>query len=181
VDAIPSARGAGSTWRVGSRSIREVVFFVDPSARCRCARRLLCARVEGFGGTRRAVLALRGACETRPAQGRVGIHARHDSNRSSAHHLLSALATVHARGARPRSATVRATMFGRTQAVARNVSRRLAFASTELAHRPARPVAHCDRSRHPVDAPRGQRGSFARTPADGPERAMPRGKGVDAA
>jgi hypothetical protein len=178
VVAIPSARGAGLTWKVGPRPIREVANSEDPPALCRRARLLPRRRVGWPGGTRCAVLVHRGACSARPAQGRVGNPSRRGSEHSSTHPLLSAQASVFA-GSRPAAAW--AARVDRANPAERITSRAKAFATVALARRPVLFGAARAFEGLPAEAQGSHRGqsAFARPSwsRSGPRRA----KGVKAA
>jgi hypothetical protein len=179
--AIPSARGAGLTWKVGPRPIREVANSEDPPAHCRRARPRPRRRVGWPGGTRCAVLAHRGALSARPAQGRVGNPSRRCSEHASTHPLLSAQASVFAGrdSSRPAAAWV-ARDEGATPAT-RIISRAKALATVALARRPVLFGAARAFEGLPAEAQGSHRGqsAFARPfwSQSGPRRA----KGVKAA
>jgi len=138
VIAIPSVRGAGLTGRVEPTRVQEVAVAVVPWDNPGRAEPsgVTAADLQGLAsGKRFAFTAYRGACDSRPAQGRVGVNSRRDSQRSSHHPLLSRLVRVLLDGVRPLLAVPGPS--GRTGAsvVVRAVSRRSAYASVDSTRR----------------------------------------------
>lgn len=186
--ATPAVRGTGLARRAGLSPIRDVAVAVDPSRDRGCAgsfgvRPAVLSR--SCCRARRAKTACRGACDLRPAQGRVGDISRHDSHRAFARFLLSAQATVPMDGVRSR--LVAAVRIGdRPLGAWRGVrasSRRPARASVvSLRRRPAL-VARADRvwPLCEAGAPGGHRGCIrCATRSEHARSRGPRGKGVQA-
>jgi hypothetical protein len=181
---MPSVRGAGSARRVELTSGRDVAITVDSTddrGRAAAARLAAIHRPGAFRRARFAVLASRGAYDARPAQGRVGVHSRHDSQRASSHSLLSVVAPVASDGIRPRRAAPVDPGPGGVPAAVRSSLHRSATASVRSTHQ----LSWLDADRAGSDAGTGAQGGHrGRTPSVCPPRqrgTRPRGKGVRAA